>query len=346
MSNLFISELHKQIKINSILWIIIGAVAGIVGLCFVPKLNRHSYNEVVYSKYTSVYEGIISDSTVEAFANRLAEYEAHIGMHDTNVGLYMSDKMTYDEFKQYISQYEIACAEIETVRYIYNKTAYLNSCTGFEPYLFDDTDWSDFLNETSYEYAIMLLAVISIAGVCFNREYLSGAVGQLKVSRYGKKKLCAVKLSIVLMSAFLLCSLTILIKYFISAELRNLSHGGVALGNVLCTESYRETTLWQAYLRDSINKTVGWMMYSVMVCFISVCSRNFAVTIAVSLFMLISPGVILGLDVFRWADVVFAATIIRGFYKTEHEYIVCIMANILKTLVLFLATAKIWDKRD
>ena len=291
MLKIFLTELKKLVKINRLVLVIMLALSVRAVICFLPSVHEHPYSDEVYKSYTSQLEGELTAEKTEYLGSRLSEIDELIAVYDEMQQRYTNGELTLDEYSTYTEQHGKAKAEESTVRYLCNKCEALDGCTDFEGQLFYDTDWSDFFEDNSFDY-VMLIALLCITIPAFDAEFSSGSFAQLLTSKRGKAQLALSKLAAVWVTVFVLSCLMSAVRLGVFTYRNGLNYSDMPVGNVLLTDGFGSITLIEYYIRDSLIKALIWVMYSCIFSLIAVLCKNVTFAFVAGFIIGITPQII------------------------------------------------------
>ena len=313
-------------------------------LCIIPSYHEHPYSDEVYKRYTEQLSGSLTEEKTTYLNDRLTEIEELLAVYDVMQQRYTSGEISLEDYADYTERHGIAAADESTVRYLCNKCEALNACDGFDKQLFYDTPWQELFEDNGGDI-LLLIGVLCIAAVCFEREYSSGASAVLLTSKHGRAQLCAVKLSCVALSAFLLSLMLSAARLCVFAARAGLDFSELPAGNVLITGTLGNKTLLGYYLTDTALKSLTSAMYSILVCLITVICRGGVFSFVMSFTAFITPVMILNGIESPKAAYYLSAPVIQKMYKPEVSPVLFCTVTAAKAALFGASACILWSRR-
>lgn len=313
-------------------------------LCIIPSYHEHPYSDEVYKRYTEQLSGSLTEEKTTYLNDRLTEIEELLAVYDVMQQRYTSGEISLEDYADYTERHGIAAADESTVRYLCNKCEALNACDGFDKQLFYDTLWQELFEDNGGDI-LLLIGVLCIAAVCFEREYSSGASAVLLTSKHGRAQLCAVKLSCVALSAFLLSLMLSAARLCVFAARAGLDFSELPAGNVLITGTLGNKTLLGYYLTDTALKALTSAMYSILVCLITVICRGGVFSFVMSFTAFITPVMILNGIESPKAAYYLSAPVIQKMYKPEVSPVLFCTVTEVKAALFGVSACILWSRR-
>lgn len=337
---LLIYELRKVLTLKTVLLIIVALIAQmIVGL--IPHVYEHSYSPEVYKKYIAELEGEYTQAKRFALEQRYDEINTLILEHDNVESAYLRDEISLEEFEKHNFDYNKAKAEQSTVEYLLQKCDYFETLNG-DAIFFYDTDWEDFLSHSGYNYIAALIVLLLIIPI-FDNEFTSHARSMLLTTKQGRKKLCIIKLTAAIFTAFIVVFLIFMMKYVVFTY-TNSTNAEIGIKNLFGYSEFGNISLAQYYLIDSLIKSATWIVGSLFICVISNVIRNTIFTFFFAFICLVCPALFSDIFVSKFYDYIFCSTQLRGMYTTNLSLHLLTIIYICKIVVYSFFNIKYWEK--
>jgi hypothetical protein len=344
MKRMIGAEFKKQLRLNHTLIIIVFSLLIRLVICLIPTAHSSPYSDEVYKKYTSQLEGTLTAEKTEYLNNRFDEICEIISVYDTKQQDYINGKLTFEEYNEYTQSYDIAVAEYSTVEYLCEKAATLNSCNDFKAEIFYDTDYRNFIDGINYDY-IMLIAVLCICIPVFDREFSTGSFRQLMTSKRGRTQLCAVKIFTVTLCVFFLSLMMSTVRLGVFSFQHKTDYIEKAVGNILMCDGFGNTAILGYFIKDSLLKALSWVMYSSVICLISVLCRNTSFSFIISFVAMITPLIVSLSSDSRFAGYIFAAGNLKAMYSADIRLTAMTAVLLIKLAVFSGAVVLVWNRK-
>ncbi|MBR6045167.1 MAG: hypothetical protein IKP47_05990 [Ruminococcus sp.] len=343
MIRIFIAELRKLMLPRGLLILAAAAAAGLVW-SLLPSYREFPCSPEVYAKYTAELEGELTEPKAGYLRARLEETDRLLEAYGEMRQRYLDGELTLEEYSAFTERHGTAKAERETVDYLCRRCETLLSCSGFEPYIFNDTDWSGLLAGIGFD-PVMLLALLCLTVPVFDREYSSGSIALLLTSKRGRGSLAAVKVLTAAAAAFCLSLMLSGIRLGIFACRSGLGYGSLAAGNVLLTDSLGDTSLIEYYAFDSLLRGAVYALYGAGICLVCVICRNTVFTFVLSFIICAAPVIAAGNLTGTASAYLLPGTLTVRMYPAglsiPGELVICA----LHAAAIMLMTVRIWRKR-
>ena len=338
------SELRKLCTAWFLPLVLLIAVVIRTVLCIIPSYHEHPYSDEVYKRYTQQLAGSLTEEKTAYLNDRLIEIEELLSVYDEMQQRYTNGEISLADYADYTERHGIADADESTVRYLCSKCEALNACDDLDKQLFYDTAWQELFKDNGGDI-LLLIGVLCIAVVCFEREYSSGASAVLLTSKHGRAQLCAVKLSCVALSAFLLSLMLSAARLCVFAARTGLDFSELPAGNVLITGALGNKTLLGYYLTDTALKTLTSAMYSILACLITVICRGGAFSFVISFTSFITPIIILNGLESKNAAYLFSASVIQKMYPPQVSPVLFGTVTAVKAALFGVSACILWSRR-
>ena len=337
-------ELRKLCRAGFLPLLLLLAVGLRAVLCVIPAYHEHPYNDEVYKRYTETLFGKLTEEKTACLNDRLSEIEELLAVYDEMQQRYTRGEISLGEYSAYTSRHGIAAAEESTVRYLCRKCEALAACEGLDRQLFYDTPWQELFEDNGLDL-LLLMGVICIAAVSFEREYSSGASAVLLTSGRGRGRLCTVKLCCAGVSAIVLSLMLSGARLGVFAARTGLEFSDLPAGNVLITEDLGNKSLLGYFLTDAALKALAAGMYALLCCLMSVVSRGAVFAVSLSFIALLTPLLILSGSEIPDAPYFLPAAVLRKMYLPETSPLLTALLITARGALIFAAACILWSRR-
>lgn len=237
------------------------------------ELHREAYNHYLYQ-----VEGKCTDET-EMFLSKEAEQIAKANSELQRLyGDYYDGKLTDSEFN-----FQIAAAK-ETVRYqkgfelLYEQYNGIRENTENRWFLYTN-GWAGLLSHDSLDLLFVLLLLLLVTPV-FCQEYESKMDQLIITEPKGARHHAMYKIVLVLLAVCTLCLLNSGMRYGLYAWKYGLPHGDYPLQSLLYfASSTKEVTLLGTFIEVSFGNMFGSLSLALLILFVSVCVKKYALTL-------------------------------------------------------------------
>lgn len=274
-------ESRKMFRHQKGLWLILlYFVLSFAGLLIfdVPMNNEVEQNRDAYNHYLHQVEGKCTaetESLLSKEARRISKGNSEL---QRLYGDYYDGKLTEKEFTS-----QIAAAE-ETVRYqkgfelLYEQYNGVRESTG-NRWLLYTNGWDGLLSHDSLELLFVLLLLLLITPV-FCQEYENKMDELIMTEPKGARYHAMQKITLVVLVVCTLCLLNSGMRYVFYEWKYGLPHGNYPLQSLsYFASSTREATLLGTFLKISFGKLFGSLSLAILILFVSVCVKKYALTL-------------------------------------------------------------------
>ena len=243
-----------------------------------PINNDIEQNREAYSHYLHQVEGKCTDET----ESLLSEEAERISKANTELQRlyddYYDGKLTESEFN-----FQIAAAE-EAVRYqkgfelLYEQYNGIRENTENRWFLYTN-GWDGLLSHDSLDLLFVLLLLLLITPV-FCQEYESKMDELIMTQPNGARHHAIHKIILVVLVVCTLCLLNSGMRYLFYEWKYGLPHGNYPLQSLsYFAASTKEETLMGTFLKISFGKLFGSLSFAMLILFVSVCVKKYALTL-------------------------------------------------------------------
>lgn len=274
-------EIRKMFRHQKGLWLILlYFVLSFAALLIfdTPIINNVERNREAYNHYLHQVEGKCTDKTESLLskeAQRIAKANSEL---QRLYGDYYDGKLTEKEFTS-----QIAAAE-ETVRYqkgfelLYEQYNGIRENTENRWFLYTN-GWDSLLSHDSLDLLFVLLLLLLITPV-FCQEYESKMDELIMAEPKGATHHAKHKIVLVVLVVCILCLLYSGMRYLFYEWKYGLPHGNYPLQSLsYFASSTREATLIGTFLKISFGKLFGSLSLAILILFVSVCVKKYALTL-------------------------------------------------------------------
>ncbi|MBP3919430.1 MAG: hypothetical protein J6I50_09735 [Clostridia bacterium] len=194
------TEVFKTL-ISSRLWVIVLLIL-CVKSWYSINTNRpsDSYADAVYKEYMIVLEGEVTDEKLAYLETERTMIDKTLDRQTTMQKAYVNEEVTFDEYREYLSDYNYAYSRTELLSMIEKHAAYLQQKeaeTGIKGWFFYDTGWQRLYAADAdlFLYAsILLLLTGSFAAEYASKSSSGGFAQLLRSTKNGRQKTFHAKL--------------------------------------------------------------------------------------------------------------------------------------------------------
>lgn len=274
-------EFRKMFRHQKGLWLILlYFILSFAGLLIfdTPVNNDVERHREAYNHYLYQVEGKCTEETERL----LSEEAQRISMANTELqrlyGDYYDGKLTEKEFTT-----QIAAAE-ETMRYqkgfelIYDQYNGIRQNTENRWFLYTN-GWDGLLSHDSLDLLFVLLLLLLFTPV-FCQEFESKMDELIMTEPKGARHHALHKIILVVLVVCILCLLNSGLQYSFYGWKYGLPHGNYPLQSLsYFSASTREVTLMGTFIKISFGKLFGSLSFAMLILFISVCVKRYALTL-------------------------------------------------------------------
>lgn len=333
---------YKKLFSFRTLMAILAAVLLQIGFSLIPLYDLNEYTPEIYKKYIAEIGGEFTEEKYSYIRERHEEIQQIIACHDEISQAYTNGKITLDEFSAHNDAYVKALNEEKTIAYLLKKSEYFAEIGG-ECIYFYDTDWENFLSQSSFNFITAFL-IIFLSIPVFCTEYQSGSRAVLYTSLRGRKELCICKLISAFSAAFILSFVLYLIRYgafhFMYEDL-----GNYPIRNLIDHSGYGYISLRQYYFNDTLIKSAAWAMSSLFVCAVSGITRNAVFTAFLSFIPIAAAALVpeLSEGALRY---VFLGSVLSENYAFDFSIVLFLLVMLIKAVAYSWVSIMRWKSTE
>lgn len=198
--SLFSAEVYKTLISSRFILVVILLL--IVKCAYSVDTNSpvRSYADSVYKEYMTLLEGELTDEKREFLTAEREMIESTLSRQTTMQQAYVNDEITFDEYRQYLSDYNYAFSRSELLKIIESHADYLEkkeSTTGIKGWFAYDTGWKKLYSGDADLFlytAILLLLNGSFASEYLSRSSSGGFSQILRATKNGRNRTFYAKL--------------------------------------------------------------------------------------------------------------------------------------------------------
>ncbi|MGN1128571.1 MAG: hypothetical protein ACI4T6_06395, partial [Candidatus Flemingiibacterium sp.] len=174
----------------------------------------NSYADAVYKEYMTALEGEVTEEKLAYLADERAMIDETLSKQSMMQQAYVNEKITFDEYRKYLSDYNYAYSRSELLSVIEKHADYLvrkEAETGVRGWFVYDTGWKKMFSEDADLFlyaAILLLLTGSFASEYASKSSSGGFAQLLRSTKNGRQKTFYAKLISSGMIAVILAVLT------------------------------------------------------------------------------------------------------------------------------------------
>lgn len=162
--------------------------------------NDGGYADRIYYEYMTELEGPISEEKLDYLRNEREQINTVLGVKDRMAEDYLAERITYEEYRDYLSEYNDAYTRNELLLPVEERASYLSArleATGERGWFLYDTGWRCLFSGGAdlFLYAAILLLLTGIFASEYTARSSSGGFAQiLRATRKGRRHTFTAKL--------------------------------------------------------------------------------------------------------------------------------------------------------
>ena len=173
-----------------------------VKLWYSAEINQatNSYSDAVYKEYMITLEGELDDEKLAYLAKERSSIDEILAKQTMMQQAYMEEKITFEEYRDYLSDYNYAYSRSELLTVIEDHASYLQKKqaeTGITGHFVYDTGWKKLFNADADLFlytSILLLLTGSFAAEYASKSSSGGFAQILRSTKNGRNKTFTAKL--------------------------------------------------------------------------------------------------------------------------------------------------------
>lgn len=199
-SSLILAECYKTL-ISSRFWVLVLAIL-CVKVWYSARIHEpsKSYADAVYREYMTELEGELTEDKLAYLADERASITDTLSRQKTMQEAYLNDEISFEEYHDYLSEYNYAYSRDELLRVIEDHAAYLRNKeaeTGVRGWFVYDTGWKKLYQGDADLFlyvSLLLLFVGSFAAEYVSKSSSGGFAQVLRSTKNGRHKTFSAKL--------------------------------------------------------------------------------------------------------------------------------------------------------
>lgn len=242
----------------------------------------------VYESYLAVVEGPLTDEKreyLESEMSRLNDLKLEL---ENLKSSYYSGEVSEEEYREQSAPLIEENEAYSGFAKLYKQYIYVRADSDLRYFLYTG-GWSGLFAEQEPDYLFLFVLVILVVPI-FCEEYGSSMEIMLKTQKRSAKNQAIVKVMTAVSLAAgltLITELFTLVYYAVVFGLPDASFSIQSLQLFSATE--KTLTLWQAYLLEFLLKELGYIFASILILFISVLVRSYAISLTTGIISMILP---------------------------------------------------------
>ncbi len=256
-----------------------------------------SYSDAVYKEYMTALEGEITEDKLAYLAGERAMIDEVLMKHSAMQETYLNEKITFEEYHEYLSDYNYAYSHSELLTAIEKHADYLTQKkaeTGVKGWFLYDTGWKKMYSEDADLFlysAILLLLTGSFAAEYVSKSSSGGFAQLLRSTKNGRHKTFWAKLISSGMIALVLALLTEAIDMAVVVRGYVLPAADAPL---LSMEQFADVTggitVGQYCAVFFVMRTAGALLMAMMVCALSELLARYIPVLGLSVTLTLLPA--------------------------------------------------------
>lgn len=212
--SLILAEVFKTLISSRFIVIVLLILCVKTWYSYDTNTPSNSYADAVYKEYMTTLEGEVTDEKLAYLAEERAMINATLAKQTMMQQVYVNEKITFDEYREYLSDYNYAYSRSELLSVIEKHADYLvrkEAETGVRGWFIYDTGWQKMYAEDADLFlysAILLLLTGSFAAEYASKSSSVGFAQLLRSTKNGRHKTFYAKLISSGMIAVILVLLT------------------------------------------------------------------------------------------------------------------------------------------
>ena len=197
--SLFAAESYKTLISSR--FIIVAVLLLIVKCSYSLNVNAapRSYSDTVYKEYMTTLEGPLTDEKLDWLEDERGKINDILGKQKQMQLAYVNDKISFDDYRDYLDDYNYAFSRSELLSVIEDHAAYLEMKkeSGVDAWFMYDTGWKKLYSGDADLFlytCILLLLTGSFASEYISRSSSGGFAAILRATKNGRKKTFYAKL--------------------------------------------------------------------------------------------------------------------------------------------------------
>jgi len=297
-----IYEIKKMFQHQKGLIIVILFVAFSVGMLLgneKPTSLAVEDSKGQYMTYIEQVQGRLSENTEQFLAseyNRINEAQIAI---DKLYDSYYNGKLSESEFIPERDRLESILVNRDGFELVYDQYIYVRENPDNRNFLYRN-GWDGLLSNDSFDFLLVLTILLLVTPV-FCHEFESSMDSLSLTMRKGGKSEAACKVFLVLLTVLILGLLSIVLRYLYFDIKYGLENGSFPLQSLLYfSTATKNVSLMETFLIVSSMKILGYLSFAIVVLFLSVCIKKYALTLFASTALIIVPFLGLGTSVAKY----------------------------------------------
>ena len=246
-----------------------------------------------YMKYIDQVQGSLSEGTeqfLSSESNRISEAQIAI---DKLYGSYYNGALSENEFTIERNRLESILANRSGFELVYEQYIYVRENPENRSFLYRN-GWDGLLSNDSLDFLLVLTILLLITPV-FCHEFESSMDSLSLTMRKGGKSEVVCKVFLVLLVVLIFSLLSIGLRYLYFDMKYGLENGSFPLQSLsYFSTATKDISLLGTFFCVSLIKTLGYLSFAVVVLFLSVCIKKYALTLFASTALIVVPYLGLG----------------------------------------------------
>jgi len=212
--SLILAEVFKTLISSRFIVIVLLILCVKTWYSYDTNMPASSYTDMVYKEYMTLLEGEVTEEKLTYLAEERAMINETLAKQSMMQQAYVDEKITFDEYREYLSDYNYAYSRSDLLSVIENHADYLadkEAETGIRGWFLYDTGWYKMYAEDAdlFLYAVILLLLTgSFAAEYVSKSSAGGFAQLLRSTKNGRHKTFWAKLISSGMIALILAILT------------------------------------------------------------------------------------------------------------------------------------------
>jgi hypothetical protein len=339
--SIFSAEVYKTLIIKRYIFIIIGILIVKLYTSNSEFTALNSYSDTVYKEYMTILQGELTDKKREFISAEREFINDILIKQDEMLEKYLLEEISFDEYREYLTNYNYAYSRNEIFAVIENHLYYIEQTTAIKninTWFVYDTGWKK-LFHSGFDIILYSLILLLFAGI-FADEYTekssSGSFIQiLRTTKNGRKRTFRAKLTSALVITTILTIIFNSIDLILIFKNYHLPASNAPLLSLQTFSNISSSITVSQYLAAYLLiKLFANILFTVFLCGLSELLKKSILVMSVSVAITLFPAlfVYLGLNIFNYFD-------FTALLSGTQLYLLSARTNIFGDMGLFIILA-------